>query len=128
MANREIFDYVDARGGNVIETWLAGFSRERPKVEARLDATLRYIRIVDRIRDDWMEKLEGGNDDIYEIKLEYRNVQYRLLSAYGPERHQITMLLPAIEQNDRLRPPSARATAYERSQYINLPRRVILHE
>ena len=129
MALRETLDYVGADGTNVIRAWLDGFSeKSRTKVKAKLDIHLGYIRTVPRIRNDYMEKLKGEDDGIYEIKISYRKVEYRILSCYGPNPGQITMLVPAIEQNDRLRPPGVRRTARERSADIHIAERTVLHD
>ena len=129
MALREILDYVKDDGTNVIADWLDSFStNERDKVKAKLDVRLNYLRTVATIRDDWMEKLGGEDDGIHEIKILYRNVQYRILSCEGPGSSQITMLFPATERNDRLRPPGARRTAQERSADIHMEERTVIHD
>lgn len=129
MALRETLDYVRADGTNVIRAWLDGFSeKSRTKVRARLDVRLDYIRTLPSIRNKYMEKLKGEDDGIYEIKVSYRKVQYRILSCYGPNPGQITMLFPATERNDKLRPPGARRTARERSADIHIAERTVLHD
>lgn len=129
MAVREILDYVKDDGTNVIAEWLDSFpANERDKVKAKLDVRLNYLRTVATIRDDWMEKLEGEDDGIHEIKILYRNVQHRILSCEGPEPNQITMLFPATEHNDRLRPPGARRTAQQRSADIHIEERTVIHD
>ncbi len=128
MAQRQTLDYVDADGTNVIQAWLDGFGRDRDKVKAKLDYRLNLIRSQAVIPDTIMEKLAGEADGIYEIKLMVNNVPQRILSCYGPGRGKVTMLFPATEHNDRLRPPGARATAYRRSQEIDEPGRTVLHD
>ena len=130
MAFRETRDFVDANGNNVISEWLDGFPEDRrASVKGKLDNRLHYIRSAPRIRDDWMEKLEGEDDGIYEIKVSIGNVEHRILACYGPGAGQITMLFPAREQNDRLRPAGARRTARERAAMIaDDPERTVLHD
>lgn len=129
MAFRETRDYVEADDTNVIKAWLNSLpGKQRDKVKARLDILLHYIRSSAVVRDDWMEKLKGEDDGIYEIKLSHRNIAYRILSCYGPGPRQITMLFPATKHNDRLRPPGARNSARERSAHIHIAERTVPHD
>jgi hypothetical protein len=128
MVLREFWDYIDDSGTNVIAQWLNGFGQRRAGMKAKLDVRLSYIGAASTIRKEWMEKLKGANDGIYEIKLSAWNIEYRILSCYGPEARQITMLFPAIEHNDQLRPPNARQTAGQRRAQIHLAGRVTQHD
>jgi hypothetical protein len=119
--------FVRANKG-VIDEWLDGFGAERDIVEGKLHGRLRLIRATPTVQKKWMKKLQGKADGIHEITLKYRNVQYRILGSYGPQKGDVTMLFAAIEHNDKLRPPNARTTAYERSLQINQPGKVVAYD
>lgn len=108
------------REGSVIEHWSAHAST---RAKAKFQQRLRFLR--DRTSQHWHADYAhqlADADRIFEIKFEANNVAHRPLCMFGPERNQITVLLFAIEHNNKWRPPSAIATAITRKIDVELGR------
>src|SRR5258708_36633319 len=79
----------------------------------------------------WTRPLASNLDDyegIVEIRIRWMNTQYRLLGFRGPDERQFSLLVPAIEQNDRFAPPTAPGVARTRMTVIIPDRsRIIEH-
>jgi hypothetical protein len=59
----------------------------------------------------------AGWHDIYEIRVGSSGVQYRPLGCYGPDKHEFTLLVGAIEKGGKL-PRPALETAVQRRRII----------
>ena len=104
------FDYMEADGGNAIATWLDGLPlKAQAKIDVRLMTMIGWVGIWP---EGWLSALVGY-DDIYEIRVTCANVQYRPLGCYGPEQHQFTLLIGAIEKGGQI-PKSTLQTAITR--------------
>src|SRR5882672_2844489 len=106
-------DFLDGHGRNVITPWLDELP---PKAKAKINARLRHLAIDDHWPHPFVKKL--GGYDVYEITVQHFGIQYRPLGFYGPQRAEFTLLLGAIEQGDRIRPPAAFDTAAERRKLV----------
>lgn len=99
------FDYVTAGGKNVFADWLD----DQPfEAQEDIEQTIRYLEVTERFGRKVVKKLSGKNaKGILEIRVKSNNVQYRPLICFGPDRHQITLLLGAIEKGDKFVPKDA---------------------
>lgn len=116
---------LDDQGGNTIRVWL-----DELPLRARLktDQILKNLRVADRLKPPFVKKI-NGHDDIFEIVVTHDKVQYRPLGGYGPNRGEFSIVLGAIEHNDKIRPPDAFATATRHVAAVNRgTRRVCDHE
>jgi hypothetical protein len=105
-------DREDDQGDNVIRLW----ARELPlKARLKFDQMLRHLAVSDRLQPH-IKKIQGY-DGVFELVLRHDKVQYRPLGGYGPNRHEFTFVLGAIEHNNNIRPPDAFRTA---ERYIAL--------
>ncbi len=102
---------------SAVDDWIADVS---PKVVAKFDARLRYL--VSRPSSQWdvsyAHHLKGKCDGLFEIRFEVDNIAYRPLCCFGPTRGEFTIVLFAIEHNDKLRPPDACKTGLTRKSEI----------
>jgi len=82
---------------------------------AKFDTMLEQLRDTPNSR--WNPKMVcqlTDSDSIYEIRFKIRNVLYRPLGFFGPNRHEFTFLVPAHEQGDRFVPRNAISLAEQR--------------
>lgn len=107
-------DWVDGRGENTIRRWL---SDQPLKARLKLDAILRHLRLQERL--GYPLKKVKGYDGVFEIVVESFKVQYRPLGGYGSQPKTFVLVLGAIEQNDRIQPPDAFASAEQRVGLLN---------
>jgi hypothetical protein len=107
-------DYRDAGGTNVIHDWLHG--KKRNRVRADMNAFINLLSTFDTIPEKYISARCPGA--ILELRIKIDRVQYRPLCFYGPVRGRITLLLMAIEKNDRLEPPNACASALQRKNLV----------
>lgn len=105
------------RGGlTVIDEWL-----ERVPAEAAAKFDVRLAFLADRMMQDWPHNYahpRKGSDGIFEIKFDSGNIAYRPLCCLGPGKGVITVLIFAIEHNNKDKPPSAQKTATKRMNEI----------
>jgi hypothetical protein len=117
MNEWSFFDYIDERGTNPIADWLMD-KREVP-VKAR--AKIQRILLQLAGTPLWTRPLASNLDDyerIVEIRIRWMNTQYRLLGFRGPDDREFTLLVPAIEQDDKFVPPTAPGTAITRMTVV----------
>jgi putative component of toxin-antitoxin plasmid stabilization module len=108
------YDFVDAKGVNIIRDWLDGLD---PKAKAKVNARLNVLEQMDHvewIRTNYVEILTGDKDGLIAIRLKYNRIQYRLLGYYGPDRGEVTLLVVCTERNDKYTPLGAHNTAFNR--------------
>ena len=117
MAVRTFYDFVSARGENVIESWLRKDipPGARAEIEAQL-LVLRSVQELTRPAAGDMKRRECRG--LIEIRVDWRRQQFRLLGYYGPERSQVTLLIGAREKGDKLEPRDACSTALRRIEAI----------
>ena len=82
------YDYVDGQGENVVYSWMSGIPKT---AKGKFDARIRYLeatppgqwgtgsRLVDTLTDE-------GCEDLFEIRVRYRRVQYRILGTHSGRR------------------------------------------
>jgi len=70
-----LLNFVDARGHNVIKTWLDTLP---PKARAKINARLLYLQAEKQLGPPYVKAITGYRD-IYEIRVVRQNIQYRPL-------------------------------------------------
>ena len=121
-----LYDYVDARGRNVIADWCRGLQKKD---------RIRLVKRMDTLAESGHELCPGmagplhGSPHLYKIKVN-GNVAVRLVFCKGPlnKDREYTFLLGAFEQDDEL-PTGTLETAEERRVEILIyPTRRCPHE
>jgi len=101
-------------GGSVIDEWMDSVpAKVQQKFDQRWDI-LRCRNIPDWPYD-YAHKRRGTNG-LWELKFEVGGTAYRPLFFLGPYQEEATVLLFAVEGNDRLKPVNADSTAQLRMQ------------
>lgn len=120
-------DYAGEGGNDPVEDWFRGIPPgARGKLETRM-TEMSGLPIPDW-HYSWSRSYKGV-DGIFELKALYKNIQYRPLFCYGPNRGQITILIGAIEKGDSINPGNAPNVAEFRKRQIKKnPRRAKFHE
>ena len=102
---------------SVIDDWM---SQATDRAKGKLDARLRYL--VSRLPTDWDDKyahqLSGKCDGLFEIRFEADGIAYRPLCFFGPHRFEFTVVIHAVEHNDKLKPADACQTGLKRKSEI----------
>jgi hypothetical protein len=108
--------FVSDRGTREIDDWLDGLP---PKAKAKIKKRITYLEIwdIDKWKRPYISKLKGS-DKIWEIRVEFNNIQYRPLGCLGPKSNEFTLLIGAREKGDRLEPIDAIRIAEERCSLI----------
>jgi hypothetical protein len=107
------FDFVSARGENVIESWLLNDipKEARAEIDVQL-ALLRNVQTLQRPAVGVMTRRECRG--LIEIRVKQNRQQFRILAYYGPERRQVTLLVGAREKGNQLEPRDACGIALRR--------------
>lgn len=106
-------DFVNEGGTNVIHEWLHKLSKgARSRINNRLD----LMRKLPQLQMPYARVRVAEGDGLIEIRVKAEKVQHRPLAFYGPYQGDVTLLVGAIEKNDRLMPPDACATALRRKR------------
>lgn len=117
MALWNFRSFVSATGEEAISDW---YEAQSAKVQAKFDARLRVLRDMtpQEWKDPYTKPLSGDCAGLLEIRFLADKVQHRPLGFFGPSRMEFTIVLLAIEKNDRLIPPDACKTALWRRDQI----------
>lgn len=106
------YDFVSARGENVIEAWLASIPwQARDEINVQL-AFLRNVRDLVRPAVGHLQGPECRG--LMEIRVTSERQRYRPLAYRGPKQGQITLLVGAKEKGGKLEPRDACETAWRR--------------
>ncbi len=108
MAYWTIYDYIELTGRNPIREWLDDLPDGD---QAKIDYRLQQMVGMERWSEKWASKYRG-TDEIIELRIVGKNVQYRPLGAYFG-RMQFILLNGAIEKGDKI-PKSDIETAKRR--------------
>ena len=107
--------FITERREDVIGKWLEGLPK---KVEAKIDRRIAYLRAIEHWKRPEFDKLTGY-DNLHEIRVVFSGVQYRVIGCYGPGKREFTMLIGAVEKDNKLEPREALKIAVKRSKLIN---------
>src|SRR5687767_12679186 len=113
MPIRTFYDFVNARGENVIEAWMLHNipPAARAEIEVQL-ALLRNVQTLTRPAAGFLT--EGECRGLIEVRVKENRQQYRILGYHGPGRGQVTLLVGAREKDKRLEPREACSIAHSR--------------
>lgn len=108
--------FVSNRGDREIDDWLDGIPA---KAKAKIKKRITYLEVweIERWKRPYVAKYKGS-DGIWEIRVVFDNVQYRLLGCFGPKDNEFTLLIGGREKGGRLEPVDAITTAEKRRQLI----------
>jgi hypothetical protein len=118
-----IRDYVN---GNVneIRQWIDSLEVKRARI--KIDVRLKDLQSVAQLRYPYVEKWVGESG-LYEVRVVFGGVQYRLLGCYGPNKQEFTLLVGATMRDDKLEPKNAVLIAKSRMPLIQDRRRTCDH-
>ncbi len=106
---------------NEIDEWLDGLD---PEPKQKIETFIRRLEIIEKWDSSYFKMLVGYHG-IFEIKIKFKNVQYRPLGCYSPVRGEFVLLIGAKEKGDRLIPKDAARIAKERRELIYIDRRYV---
>lgn len=120
MALRAFFDFVSARGENVIEAWLASIPWQ---ARDEINVQLLLLRNVQSLHRPAVGHLQGPEcRGLIEIRVTFQRQRYRPLAYFGPGEGQVTLLVGAKEKGGTFEPKDACAIAWRRVNDINTGR------
>ena len=105
MAIWAILDFVDPKGKCPIYEWQSGLSLD---AQAHIDARLLQMAGLLKWSEKWISKYKT-TEKIFELRIPFKNIQYRPLGVYAPDRKFI-LVEGAIETGGKI-PASALARA-----------------
>jgi hypothetical protein len=117
-------DFVNERDENEVREWIDSLEVKRARI--KIDVRLRDLEKVEQLRYPYVEKWVGESD-LYEVRVVFSGVEYRLLGCYGPERRDFTLLVGATMRDDKLEPRNAVTVAKARIPLIGDRRRTCEH-
>ncbi len=115
-------DFVSDRGENEIRRWLNTLPK---KVIFKIDTRIKYLQEVDQLKFPYVEKWTG-EVDLFEVRVVFSGVQYRILGCYG-ERKEFILLIGAVEKDWQLEPKNAVIIAKARMKLISKRRYICEH-
>lgn len=108
--------FLSENGRDIFKEW---YEQLPMGAQAKFDTILEYLRDTPHAR--WpttvvlaLTEAEG----IFEIRFKIRNVLYRPLGCFGPDRGEFTLLVPAREHGNRFEPRNAIALAEARRMIV----------
>lgn len=108
--------FVSDRGTREVDEWL---NRQPTRAKVKIKRRIAYLEVSDISK--WVRpyacKLKGS-DKIWEIIVEFENVQYRPLGCLGPQDDEFTLLVGAREKGGRLEPINVIRIAEQRRDLI----------
>jgi hypothetical protein len=108
--------FLSEQRRDLIDEW---YQELPPAAQAKFDTLLEHLR--DTPHAQWNSDIVcrlTDSDGIYEIRFKIRNVLYRPLGFFGPNRHEFTLLVPAREQGNRFVPRNAISLAEDRKRIV----------
>ncbi len=105
--------YRTASERNDVEEWIDALA---PQVKVKIRTIITYLEIQKVWKKPYAAKLSGT--DIWEIRIIYNNVQYRLFGCFEPMENDFTLLVGAIKKNGKYKPSNAINTAEKRRKLI----------
>ena len=89
--------------------------------QAKIDLFISRLELIQNLPTKLVKPVKGYRK-IFEIRIKGKNIVYRPLGCYGPEREQFTILYPdAIEKGGKFVPGDAPQRALGRRENIRGP-------
>lgn len=117
-------DFVNDSEENEVRQWIDSLEVKRARI--KIDVRLRDLEKVEQLRYPYVEKWVGESD-LYEVRVVFAGIEYRLLGCYGPGRKEFSLLVGATMRDDKLEPRNAVTTAKGRMALIGDRRRTCEH-
>jgi len=114
MNRTTIKTFVTRRGIDRIQEWIKYLPT---KAQVAIDERIRFLALGGNWSRPYAAKLKGY-DSIWEIRVKSENIQYRPLGCFGPGENVFSILIGAIEKNNRFVPKDAPKIAEKRKQLI----------
>ena len=114
-------NFKNQRGENEIHEWAR---KQGPLLRAHLNALVLKLAALDRqlTRADQVGLLRKKGPchghGFIELTIRVKGVEYRPIGWYGPDRHQITLLVGAIEKGGDFEPRNVCVTALNHKNLI----------
>ena len=101
-------------------SFVSEYEAQTPAVQAAFDKRMQFLSQApsQSWREPFTKQLDGDCDGLVEIRFKADRVQQRPLGYYGPKRGEFTLLLWAVEKNDRFSPADACTTAIQRRNQV----------
>jgi hypothetical protein len=113
--------YLDEEGHDVINEWL---DDQPDALQAKVETRIRFLQ--QRERHEWVrpyfDTLHGDCNGIGELRLEFKNVQYRIL-GFASGAMEYTWLMITKEIGGSFVPKNACADAQKRKALVTADRR-----
>jgi Gp49-like protein DUF891 len=110
---------VGEHGRDEIDDWYWSLP---PNARARFKVILEHLRDLPQHQwpSGWVKQLRGlaEGHGIFEIRFTVRNIVYRPLGFFGPDRREFTFLIGAREQGNEFVPRNAIQTAITRKDIV----------
>jgi len=116
-------NFVSDRGENDIRRWMNTLPK---KVIFKIDTRIKYLQEVDQLTNPYVDKWTGI-EDLYEVRIVFSGVQYRILGCYGKEQREFILLVGAVEKDWKLEPRNAEKIAEARMKLISDRRYICDH-
>jgi len=94
MAVWTFYDFLDSRGVNLIRQWLDTLP---DKARAKINTRILFMRAIPVWPEQYVSALKGW-PELVELRVVSAGSQYRPLGFYGPQRHEFTLVLGAVEK------------------------------
>jgi len=109
---------VGEHGRDEIDDW---YKTLPPQAQAKFRTILEQLRDLPQHLwpPTWVKPLSQGQG-VFEVRFKVRNVLYRPLGFFGPDRSEFTFLIGAREQGDEFVPRNALQTAVQRKDIVLL--------
>jgi hypothetical protein len=122
MAVWTFLDFVESDGSCPIADWLNAIGSARAAIDQRL-----LVQSAVKVWNDrWIKKYKSS-DGIYELRISWNRVEYRVFGTYRPG-YQFVLLEGAIEKGMRLPPGSIQRAEHRRETLLKEPSRVRRHQ
>jgi len=115
-------DFVESDGSSPVADWLNALGSAR----AAIDQRILVQSAVRTWNDKWIKKYKSS-DGIYELRISWNRVEYRLLGTYRPG-YEFVLLEGAIEKDWRLPTGSITRAERRRETLLRNPSRVRRHQ
>jgi hypothetical protein len=116
-------DFIEISGRNPTAEWLDGFNDE---VQAAISARLLLMEGMLRWPEKWASKYRGW-DELHEIRIPFKKVQYRPLYIYDAGR-KVILLNGSIERDGKIPRADLEAANRRRKDYRADPSCAVPHQ
>jgi len=113
--------FVDKDGRDTFEEWITSLDVD---AEERIRARIRYLSITKIWARPFFDVIHGQKG-IHEIRVKSKNIQYRPLGCFGPDRYTFILLIGASKKGNAWSPKNAIKKAGKRRELTHTDRRCL---